>query len=67
MSPPVSAAAALLARRSVQCSFSSVFHLRKAGMKEEDFQLMSKVFKGLVIAPMLLCGGTFVIYKATQN
>lgn len=63
MVPAVSAAAALLSRRSVQCSFSSVFHLRKAGMNEKDFQLIKNVFTGSVIAPLILFGGTFVVYK----
>ena len=62
-----SAAQAILTRRSVQCSFSSIFHLQKAGMPAKDFQLLTKVFKGFVIVPLLVCGGAFVTYKIVHR
>jgi len=49
----MSAAQTVLTKRSVSCSFSSVFHLRRAGLNEKDFLLVSKMFRFGVIAPIL--------------
>ena len=46
----------LLQRRALQCSFSSVFHLRGAGMNAKDAKFVETVFKGAVVFPSLAMG-----------
>mmetsp|Transcript_20173 Transcript_20173/g.32601 ORF Transcript_20173/g.32601 Transcript_20173/m.32601 type:complete len:80 (+) Transcript_20173:118-357(+) len=59
----VSKAEKVFQGRAISCSFSSVFHLRKAGMKEADFQLVTRIFKVGILIPLgafgLLAGGKF--------
>jgi hypothetical protein len=62
MAVPSSAAAAtaaarlVLQQRALQCSFSSVFHLRRAGMKEEQAKFVENMFVGAVGGPLFLLG-----------
>jgi hypothetical protein len=51
--PPATPAFRALVSRSTQCSFSSVFHLRHAGMESHQMQLVQKVFSGMIIIPLL--------------
>lgn len=56
-----SAAENVLTRRAVSCSFSSVFHLQKAGMKPADFQRVTRVFKAATLIPAgLMLGGSAI-------
>jgi NADH dehydrogenase/NADH:ubiquinone oxidoreductase subunit G len=48
----LSSAEAVMSRRALQCSFTSVFHLQQAGMKPKDFQKVTQLFKRSVIFPM---------------
>lgn len=52
--PPASQGAAMgvMSRRALSCSFTSVFHLQKAGMAPQDFQKVTSLFKRSVILPM---------------
>ena len=43
--PPSAAALNVLQRRAIQCSFSSVFHIRKANGGEKESQAAKTIFK----------------------
>ena len=47
------AAEKVLISRATQCSFSSVFHLNKAGMNSSDFKQVKNIFKLTIIAPLI--------------
>ena len=47
-----SAAESVMSRRALSCSFTSVFHLQKAGMNPRDFQKVTQLFKRSIIFPM---------------
>lgn len=47
-----SSAAGVMSRRALSCSFTSVFHLQKAGMNPQDFNKVTSLFKRSVIFPM---------------
>ena len=49
-----------LVKRAVSCSFSSVFHLQKAGMSAKEFRDVSNVFKGIVVAPGLVFAAAYL-------
>jgi hypothetical protein len=49
-----SVAGQVLRSRALQCSFSSVFHLRRAGMQKDDAKLVENVFLGLVGVPLVI-------------
>jgi hypothetical protein len=51
-----SAAAKVLQARALQCSFSSVFHLRRAGMSKQDADFCENLFIGAVGVPLALTG-----------
>jgi len=56
-----SAAENVLTKRAVSCSFSSVFHLQKAGMKPADFQKVTRVFKAATLIPAgMMLGGAAI-------
>jgi hypothetical protein len=42
----------VMSQRALSCSFTSVFHLQKAGMNPQDFQKVTTLFKRSVIFPM---------------
>lgn len=52
-----SAAARVLQKRALQCSFSSVFHLRKSGMNAQQAQSVENLFMGAVGGPLFFMGG----------
>mmetsp|Transcript_17869 Transcript_17869/g.39101 ORF Transcript_17869/g.39101 Transcript_17869/m.39101 type:complete len:92 (+) Transcript_17869:112-387(+) len=58
-----SAAGKVLQRRAIQCSFSSVFHLRNSGMGRKEAQDAERIFFNAVAVPMgimaLIGGATF--------
>ena len=63
MSPSAAATSAareVLQRRAMQCSFSSIFHLRRAGMQAKDAEFTENLFVGTVGVPLLLMGLTGV-------
>jgi hypothetical protein len=49
-----SVAGQVLRSRALQCSFSSIFHLRRAGMQKDDAKLVENVFLGFVGLPLVL-------------
>lgn len=49
---PASAAGRVLQKRALQCSFSSVFHLRKAGMNQQEANFVERLFLGCVGLPL---------------
>jgi hypothetical protein len=49
-----SVAGQVLRSRALQCSFSSVFHLRRAGMNKDEAKLVENVFLGSVGLPLVL-------------
>lgn len=53
----MSAAGKVLRTRALQCSFSSVFHLRRAGMEKKDADFVENLFVATVAAPIALIGG----------
>jgi hypothetical protein len=59
---PVAASAAqqVLSQRALQCSFSSVFHLRRAGMNAKDAAFIERMFVVTVTGPLLLMGAAGV-------
>jgi hypothetical protein len=56
MSLGSSAAGQVLRSRALQCSFSSVFHLRRAGMDQRDASFIENLFIGTVGMPLVLLG-----------
>eukprot|EP00977_Amphora_coffeiformis_P029793 scaffold42793_cov137-Amphora_coffeaeformis.AAC.1 len=61
MSHP-SVARNVLQRRALQCSFSSVFHLKRAGMNAKDSNFVEDVFVGMVGVPLAFLGVTGLWY-----
>ena len=51
-----SAAAQTIQRRAIQCSFSSVFHLRNAGAGRKEAQEAERIFFNAVAVPMGIMG-----------
>lgn len=63
-----SSAANLLQRRAIQCSFSSVFHLKTAGgMDPKDAKFAENVFTGVVGFPIvaMALAGLYVSHFGT--
>mmetsp|Transcript_3309 Transcript_3309/g.6867 ORF Transcript_3309/g.6867 Transcript_3309/m.6867 type:complete len:88 (-) Transcript_3309:558-821(-) len=63
-----SAAQTVLQRRAIQCSFSSVFHVRNAngGAASEESKIAEKIFTRAVVWPMcamVFVGGMCVVKK----
>jgi len=65
--PPPSAARRVLQTRALQCSFSSVFHLRKAGMNQKDADFVENLFVGSVGVPLALIGGLGLVFGWRNN
>mmetsp|Transcript_18048 Transcript_18048/g.37310 ORF Transcript_18048/g.37310 Transcript_18048/m.37310 type:complete len:89 (-) Transcript_18048:4059-4325(-) len=70
--PPVSptAAASLLQRRALQCSFSSVFHLKNVGgMNRQDAKFAENVFTGVVGVPIVFMAlvGVYVAHFGSPS
>eukprot|EP00568_Trieres_chinensis_P001060 CAMPEP_0183307740 /NCGR_PEP_ID=MMETSP0160_2-20130417/19131_1 /TAXON_ID=2839 ORGANISM="Odontella Sinensis, Strain Grunow 1884" /NCGR_SAMPLE_ID=MMETSP0160_2 /ASSEMBLY_ACC=CAM_ASM_000250 /LENGTH=120 /DNA_ID=CAMNT_0025471401 /DNA_START=159 /DNA_END=522 /DNA_ORIENTATION=+ len=64
MSSPVAAgskAARVLQRRAIQCSFSSVFHLRNGGMGHKEAKEAERLFLTAVGLPLGLMGAAGVV------
>ena len=57
MPPHSSQAFKVLQSRAVQCSFSSVFHVSRAGGPEKQARDFENVFKAFVCIPVALMGG----------
>ena len=51
-------AAKVLQARALQCSFSSVFHLQRAGMDRQQAKFLENMFMGAVGGPLALMGIT---------
>lgn len=65
--PTTSAAAQTIQRRAIQCSFSSVFHLRNAGAGRKEAQEAERIFFNAVAVPMGimgLVGGAAFVHKS---
>ena len=61
MGPPVAAATStagkILQRRAIQCSFSSIFHLRNVrGACKEEAEQVERIFTAAVAVPLGLMG-----------
>lgn len=56
MAPVTSAAHKVLRTRALQCSFTSVFHLRSAGMPAEQAKQLENMFVAAVGGPLMLLG-----------
>ena len=56
--PLASAANKVLQTRALQCSFSSVFHLRRAGMCHKDADFVENLFVATVGVPIAIMGAT---------
>ena len=54
---PPSVAGTVLRTRALQCSFSSVFHLRRAGMGPKDADFVERLFVATVALPIVFIGG----------
>lgn len=67
MSVPPSMAAQVMRTRALQCSFSSVFHLRRAGMDQHDADFVENVFVATVGVPVAILGATGVWLAFTKN
>jgi hypothetical protein len=62
-----SAAAQVLRSRALQCSFSSVFHLKRAGMNKDDANFVENLFIGTVALPLMLLGATGLATSIANN
>ena len=51
-----SQAGRVLRTRALQCSFSSVFHLRRAGMEKKEADFVENLFVATVAVPVVLLG-----------
>lgn len=51
-----SVAGKVLQSRAIQCSFSSVFHLRKTGVKKEDADFVENLFIATCGVPLMILG-----------
>jgi hypothetical protein len=60
---PHSAARAVLQTRALQCSFSSIFHLKRAGMDIQQANFIENLFVGSVGVPLVIMGATGVVYS----
>jgi len=61
-----SSAECTLVKRAVSCSFSSVFHLKEAGLDSKSFNLMQNVFTAVVILPMGILGSSYLISSSAK-
>jgi hypothetical protein len=61
MPPAVSAAHKVLRTRALQCSFSSVFHLRNAGMPAPQAKQIENMFVGTVGLPLVVMGAAALL------
>jgi len=59
-------AAAVLRKRAVSCSFSSIYHLPKAGLDKKLFRKVDQAVRGLVILPCLFAGGLVLLSAAKR-
>ena len=57
-----SAARRMIERRALQCSFSSVFHLKKAGMPTQQAKEIEHLFVMTVGLPLVFMGTTGFFY-----
>jgi hypothetical protein len=55
MSAP-SSAARVLTSRATQCSFSSIYHLKNAGMERKQALHVESIFKYTVVIPLAVIG-----------
>ena len=65
-----SSARSLLQRRALQCSFSSVFHLKSTGMDPKDVRVVEDIFQKAVVLPTIsiaLFGILLVSSKSLQS
>lgn len=56
----------ILQRRAIQCSFSSVFHLREAGMKHNDANFVENLFIVTVGVPIAIMAVTGLYVSITS-
>jgi hypothetical protein len=62
-----SAARQVLQTRALQCSFSSVFHLRRAGMNAKDATFIENLFIITVGVPVVIIGLTGTCYYVANT
>jgi hypothetical protein len=62
-----SVAGKVLRTRALQCSFSSVFHLRRAGMGQRDADLVETLFVATVGVPLAILGASGLYAAALSN
>ena len=58
----ISNAEKVLISRATQCSFSSIYHLSKAGMNKNDYNNIKKLFQLTILTPSIFFG-SIVIYN----
>jgi hypothetical protein len=66
MSIPSTAARRMIQRRALQCSFTSVFHLKDAGMGGPQAKQIENLFVGAVGVPLMILGATGFLYAMTK-
>jgi hypothetical protein len=66
---PLSSSHNVLRTRALQCSFSSVYHLRRAGMSAKDADLVENIFACSVGLPLLCLGaaGLLALFRKEEN
>lgn len=57
----LSSARNVLQARALQCSFSSVFHLRKAGLEPQKADFVENVFVATVAGPLIFMGSVGLV------
>jgi len=57
----------MIQRRALQCSFSSVFHLKEAGMGAKQASQIENLFIVSVGFPIVFMGGTGVVCALTKD
>lgn len=62
-----SAARRMIQRRALQCSFTSVFHLQKAGMPTQQAKEIEQLFVVGVGFPLVFMGASGFIYAMTKK
>lgn len=64
-----SAAQTVLQRRAIQCSFSSVFHIRNAngGKITRESEMAEKIFIRAVAWPLCIMGGAVFLKRFSDN
>jgi hypothetical protein len=57
----------MLQRRALQCSFTSVFHLEKAGIGSRQAKEIENLFVGAVGVPLVIIGASGFFYAMLKE